>query len=421
MTALAPSRPGRLQIRWRTLECWAVGAALFFQSGAVSVLLFSGPDGDLTAGGRRMMQLLVLPVYLVTLLLAARHPRQILAAVRGNLAVAVLLALPFASVLWSVSPTLTLRRAVGLLLSILLSYVIAVRFTPRQFMVLLVAVLGTSMVLSLGLALASPGLAFMPPGHEATGMRGIFHHKNVLGWNAAIAAITAGALAADRSLGLRFLAVLVFAAAVACLLLSGSATALVMMASGVFFVAFYMALARSRPVGKALLILTTVQVVALVVLSIDVLLGMLLDSTAKDVTLTGRVPLWNLVDEAISRRFLLGYGYQAFWTEGSGEAWNIWTLVGWMTPHAHNGFRDSMLSFGAAGTILLLAVIARALRSAAFLQCRYPKEGWLWLNVLICIFLVMNLTESMLLIQNNLFFILFMAAVIMASARRPDS
>lgn len=415
----ASRRPDRFHVRWRTVECWVIGGSLFFYTGGVLVLVFSGPDGNLTAVGQKAMQALVLPVYLMTLLVALRRRGQILAALRRNLPIALLLLLPFLSVLWSISPSITLRRALALVMSVLLSYLIAVRFTPRQFLVLVTAVLGACMMLSLLLAVAAPGLASMPAGHEASGLRGIFNHKNVLGWNAAVAAIASAMLAADRGTGLRRPAIIVLLASIACLMLSRSVTSLVMAMSGGFFVAFYMALTRSRRMGRVVLILGTVQIVTVMALSINLLLGLLLEGTEKDVSLTGRVPLWALVDDAISRRFLLGYGYQAFWTQGSGDAWAIWTKVAWIAPHAHNGYRDTLLSLGIVGTALLLVVILRAIRNAAFLQCRFPGEGWLWPNVLICVFLSMNLTESVFLAQNSFLFIIFMAALIMVSVRRP--
>ncbi len=397
------------------MECAGVVFCLAVQSGAITVLAFTDWNG--AVNGRTLLQAMAVPVYLVTLLLLARHPSQMLAAMRRNLLLALLLAVPFVTVLWSITPSVTLRRAIGLALSILLAYLIAIRFTPRQFLVLMVLLLGACMVLSLLFAVALPGWAYMPEGHN---LRGIFIHKNVLGWYAAIAILASSALAADRDAGLRRPAIIVLIASLGCLVLSQSTTGLVTAAAAGFFAAFYAALARLRGAGRIVLILGGVLAVVVALFAADLLLGALLEGTDKDDSLTGRVPLWALVDEAIWRRLLLGYGYQAFWTEGNGEAWTIWTRVGWMAPHAHNGYRDSMLSFGIVGTLLLCAVILRAIRGGALLHCRYPREQWLWLNVLICVYLLMNLTESTLMTQNSLLFIAFTTAILMISLRRQD-
>ncbi|MFC0201932.1 O-antigen ligase family protein [Paracoccus rhizosphaerae] len=412
MTTAVGYRPQRMQVSWRAVECCVVGVLLLFHTGAVTVLFFTDP----TAVAQRTLQLLLLPVYLITMLVAARHPRQLLSALRGNLLFALLVALPFLSTLWSVSPSITLRRAIGLALSVLLAYVVATRFTPRQFLLIVVAVLGTSMVCSLLLAVLAPQMAYMPVGHE---LRGVFNHKNVLGWNAAICVLATANLAVDRTANLRGLATILLIASFCCLVLSGSSTALVVSAASGFFTLVYILLRQSRGATRIVLILIAAQVVLVASVSINLLVELLAEGVDKDPSLTGRVPLWSLVDQNIMRRPLLGHGYQAFWTEGNGEAWNIWTELAWIAPHAHNGFRDWMLSCGIIGTIPLLAMLWRVLSRGAWLHWHRPQEGWLWLNVLICVFIVMNLTESLLLVQNSFLFIIFSAAVLMVSAGRP--
>ena len=83
-----------------------------------------------------------------------------------------------------------------------------------------------------------------------------------------------------------------------------------------------------------------------------------------------------------------------------------------MAPHAHNGFRDTLLSFGLVGMGLLAMVIVRALRQGAVLQCRAPQAGWLWPNVFMVMVMVMNLTESIFLVQNDTIFVLFSTCII---------
>ena len=144
-----------------------------------------------------------------------------------------------------------------------------------------------------------------------------------------------------------------------------------------------------------------------------------LEALGKDATLTGRVPLWELVDRQIADHLLLGFGYQAFWTEANPEAWAIWSKINWQAPHAHNGFRDTMLSFGIGGMTLFVLMLLRAVRQGAVLQCRDPQYGWLWLNVFTVMVLVMNLTENIFLIQNDTICVLFATAIIMFSLYSP--
>jgi len=145
----------------------------------------------------------------------------------------------------------------------------------------------------------------------------------------------------------------------------------------------------------------------------------LLEALGKDATLTGRVPLWELVDSRIADHLLLGFGYQAFWTESNPEAWIIWGKIQWMAPHAHNGFRDIMLNFGIIGMTLFVLMIFHAVHQGAALHCRDQKYGWLWLNVFMVVILVMNLTESIFFVQNDAIFVLFATAIIMVSLYAP--
>lgn len=408
----APRRPGQFTLRLSMLECWTLGLSLFLLSGGVFVLLMSAPDGSVPPENRKLLQLLNVPVYASALLTLARRPQTFLLAIRRNLPFALLLALPFVSVLWSVSPGITLKRAIGFALSMLLAYALAIRFTPRQLLVLVALVLGSCMILSLGMLVIAPHLALMPTGPE---LRGIFSHKNVLGWNAALALIATVALATDSRANLRGVGLALFAASAACLILSQSATSLGVALCAVPLALFYRNLAQADGLGRLLLIVIAFLSTMALLLSFDLVVAPLLESAGKDATLTGRIPLWHLVDQRISERLVLGFGYQTFWTEGNGEAWEIWSNIGWLAPHAHNGYRDSMLSMGLIGTCLLMVVLFRSVRQGAALHCCQPQAGWAWLNVLVGAFLVMNLTESLLLAQNSLLFTLFATAVLQFS------
>ncbi len=399
----------RIALQRRTVEWWGAGVSLFLQTGAVFPLLLSGYDGDLPDSAKSKLRLLSLPVYAFTLLMLSRHFRQFCIALKRSILFQLLLLMPLLSVLWSVSPSTSLRRALGLLFSVLLAYVLAIRFTPRQLLLLVIATLGTCIVSSLALRLASPRLASMPM--DGT-LRGIFLHKNGLGWYASILAALAAIAAVDSLMGIRRKAIVLTIASLACLAGSTSMTSIIATASaGVVFV-FYSMLPKISGVKRAALILIVVQVIVVIMITLHEYLVPLLEALGKDATLTGRVPLWELVDGEISNRLLVGFGYQAFWTEANPSAWEIWAKIGWLAPHSHNGFRETLLGFGVVGFVLFVLVMLRAICQGAVLQCRAPEDGWLWLNVFVVMVLVMNLTESMFLLQNDCIFTLFSAAII---------
>ena len=415
--AAAPRDLTRLS--WRTLEWWGAGIALFCYSGALFPILLA-PDG-LDDAARAKLRLLALPAYLVTCGLLYRCARQVLVVVRRNLPFTLLLFLPFISILWSVSGSITLRRAIGLLLSVALAYLLAIRFSPRQLAALVAAVLVPLMVLSLLLAVAVPHLGRMPVDAEASGVRGVFVHKNVLGWYSGVCVLALVGLLADGTYLSRRLVVALLGVAGLCLVASTSMTGLLATAAALALIPFYGGLRRHHGIGRTMLVLFFLQALVLLGVALAEFLVPALEWLGKDATLTGRVPLWRLVDAEIGRHLLLGSGYQAFWSDANPEAWRIWFRAGWKAPHAHSGYRDVLLNFGLIGMLVLGVTVVRVLRQGAALYCRQPEDGWLWLNLFVGWTLVLNLAESVLLVQNDFLFVLFATAILSMGLRAPET
>lgn len=414
-SARADRRSPRRRLDWRRLEWIGCALALFILSGALLPLLLA-QDGVLDGGDKSKLRMLDMLAYLLTLVFLIRHPGQLLVAAARNRLMLLLIGLPVISVLWSIAPSFTLRRSVALLMSMLLAYLLAIRFSPRQQSLLIAAVLGPALGLSLLTAVAAPQLAFMP---DETAMRGIFVHKNVLGWVSSIAVLIGIALTQDPVRGLRRGGWFLAATGFVCVLLSESVTSLLIACFAVLLFLAYRLICNSHGLGRVVLKLVLLQIAVLLALTVFAYLLPLLDALGKDATLTGRVPLWHLVDPEIARRPVFGYGYGVFWSEASPTAWRIWEAVGWQAPHAHNGYRDLMLSIGLPGAAVFGAVIIQSLQRGMVLQCSRPGDGWLWCNLMIGLSLVLNLSESMILMQNDLVWILTSAAVLTISFRYP--
>ena len=397
------------------LEQGAVWLVLAMQSGALLPLM-AATDGELTEGARGLLRLSVLPIYAITLILAARYARPMLIAARRSLPLVALVALTLMSVLWSIAPALSLRRAIALILTLMLSQVLAVMFTPRQLTVTVARVTGLCLAGSLIMALADPGLAFMP---GETALRGVYLNKNVLGWIAALATVSGAVTFLDPWTRHRRTGLVVLGLGVVCVLMSQSSSSLLAAVMALMLALAHVLLARAQGLGRVLMLSGFLVLALLLLLFLSTLLVPLLQALGKDATLTGRVPLWALVDARIAARPWLGYGYQAFWTQGSVDAWGIWTAIGWTSPHAHNGYRDTLLSLGITGAALLAVVLVQALMRAMRLHLARPAMGWLWPNALLGHSLILNLSESALLFQNDLQWILTATVVTMAALHAP--
>lgn len=410
-----PSHPHARHAAWRKAEWIGCALALLILSGALLPLLLA-QDGSLDGGDKSKLRLLDTLAYVLTLGLLLRHPAQLLLAVLRNIPMLLLIAQPFVSVLWSIAPSFSLRRAIALLMSMLLAYLLAIRFTPRQQTLLIASVLGLAMGLSLLTALAAPRLAFMP---DESAMRGIFVHKNVLGWMSGVSVLVGIALMRDPLRRMRrggwYLAVTGFI----CVLLSESVTSLLVACFAIVLFLTYRLIGSCHGLGRFVVKLVLLQIAVLLALAVFNYLLPLLDALGKDATLTGRVPLWDLVDPEIARRPILGYGYGVFWSEANPTAWRIWEAVAWRAPHAHNGYRDLLLSIGLPGAAVFCIVILQALRRGLALQYTHPGEGWVWCTLMIGLSLVLNLSESMILMQNDLVWVLTSTAILTVSFRYP--
>ncbi len=405
-----------LHVSWRLLEWWGVAISLFLLSGAVFPLLLMVQSGSLGDSERGVLRLMQLPVIAITLILLSRHLGELLLAIRRTLPMFSLSLLAFASAFWSISPSITLRRAIALIAAMLLAYLLAIRFTPRQLLVLFSSILGGCLGLSLIVGVIAPQIAFMP---DDTGLRGIYTHKNVLGWAACLGFILALGLMADAGGRLFRRGVVLLLASIACLVLSQSSTSLLAAVTGLVLFWVYTLLHRKRGLARALLVLVVLQLAALLLLFLSEFLVPVLESLGKDATLTGRVPLWHLVDGYIAERPWRGYGYGAFWSQSNPAKFVIEEALQWIPPHAHNGYRDMLLNFGIPGLVLLVLTIVRAIRRGGVLLCAQPEAGWAWMNVSIGVMVVLNLSESNFLAQNDIQSLMMMTVVAMFGLRAP--
>ncbi|MGB3512761.1 MAG: O-antigen ligase family protein [Microcoleaceae cyanobacterium] len=140
------------------------------------------------------------------------------------------------------------------------------------------------------------------------------------------------------------------------------------------------------------------------------------DALGKDITLTGRTPLWSyLFAEKIPKRPWLGYGFHGFWQPWrgadnpaanhiSGELRMPSGSGYWNPPHSHNGFVEIILDLGLIGfAAFALSFFTVLVQVMQYLTDPQQRESILELvlPLLLLIFVVFpNLTEIPL-VENN--------------------
>lgn len=327
---------------------------------------WSGKSGDEFTQSLNILQILV-----SIILFWVGHHRTKTVGLGGALLLAIVTFL-FVSVIWSVDPETSLRRSVVYLFFALGVIGIANSLSGDEYMRLTRRMVFLSAITSLVLLVIAPPYALMEDGT----VRGVYSHKNVLGQ-----VMAAGVLASLH--GIRVGGAERRSCVAMTVVFAGLAFAAQSATSLIVIFAFcgaslFVALFRRNVAARLILIFVSAPILVVFVLSPDVILDLL----GKDATLTGRTELWNLVDINISERPLLGWGFDAFWSQINPAANEISANLGWAVPQAHNGLRELLLEVGWVGTSLFALVFVRNIWIG--MRCLRTPQRELGLSLLLC-------------------------------------
>lgn len=395
----------------RGLEKIFITLVLFWYSDAmtVPVLYFSGGGltTDFSSSEIYPARRLVLAImYFFILALVIPYRKRVITAWLSNPILLLFVGWSFLSVLWSVSPDVSLRRSVGLLVATTFGFYIAT-FDPREMLRLLAWALSIVMLLSLMVVVTIPELGIMSGTHDGA-WRGTFSHKNTLGAYALLSLLVLSSSTLYRH---RWTVWLLSAAL---LFLSNAKTPII---AGVLLVALstFIRNLQQRSVFSApklaLLCMFLVVATGLSLVGIETVLGLF----GGDSTLTGRTKLWALVWDSIQSRFWLGHGFQTDLVED---------LTRGGLPNAHNGLLEVWLGLGVVGAVLILAsffnTLFRALKDAHLIG----GDGVYWTLIFLGYIFLLSVTESSLIGTASLTWVLYVAAAALHTdvrKRRPAS
>lgn len=332
--------------------------------------------------------------------------------VSRNILICILTVLAFLSFIWSEFPDFTLSNARDIWMMTSFGLYFAIRFSMKEQVQLVASTLLIGSILSTILALGYPDIGI----HGADGLvehlgawKGVYGHKNGLGSMMVLSSLTFFLLPKENSnfykcVGLIF--------SIFLMVLSTSKTSLVLSFVLILIIILYK---NFRWQGKISVIFTNIGILILGCVTVLVLTYWieLLTSLGRDPSLTGRTPIWGYALTRLMERPLLGYGRGAFWAPNSQYAVEAGEVIGsgWIAPHAHNGFVDLALDVGLIGLSLFLisyfTIFIWALNQAY--ATKNPEKLW---SLVYLTFLAMNnVTESCLLYQANLYWVLFLTVV----------
>lgn len=307
-------------------------------------------------------------------------------------------AFAFASVTWSIVPSISFLRATLLCAttySLVLSIYSAESYGPmmrRLFWILALTTLFNAVAI-----IVRPATLL---GHS-----GIYDHKNVLGWVAAFILYFGCYRLISGTVTERFAAVAMVALAPVFLILSESKTSLGLaglapvMATGLWIGARYLRLSPA-------LLFASFVIVAFFTFFLGQSAGLwdlfsVNTAIFGNPTLTGRTEIWHFVVGLISDRPLFGYGYEGVFSTGPDGivARNGIGFVRIM-PTSHNGYLDITVQLGIAGVALAVLYLLLAMNTVGRLVDINPPLAWLGLTLFVFV-MMHNCLESDVLISSN--------------------
>lgn len=375
---------------------------------------FVAPNDPLE--GNPVREIVWLGIYGVVFLLILGRWRQFTNAAMRDKLLVLLVVIAFLSVLWSAAPEITVRRIVALAGTTMIGMYFASRYDVRELLGLLAWAIGIAAVLSLVFSLALPSYG-IDPGSDDGSWRGIYPGgKNALGRNMALGALVF-LLWAISARSYRWAAWVGLGLSLALLLLANSVTSLVTFLLVLVLLLPYASLRWSYTLAVPTFMLATLASI-IAIMWFQVNAGTLLQVLGRDTTLTNRTELWPAVLEMIARRPWLGYGYGAFWLGWAGESAQIWHWSQDVDPvHAHNGFLDLWLHLGLVGlTTFLVGFLLTIRRAARWVRLTSTADG-LFPLAFLTFLIPYNLSESAILANNNVLWILYVAIAIRTVVR----
>lgn len=296
--------------------------------------------------------------------------------------------LALASLFWSADIGETIRQATILIAIAFYGVYLILRFQLVQIVRLLAVTFTINAACSFLFVFAFPAYGLSPAGQWI----GVYYQKNALGF-AATLAMPLLIVAARMTPRVRLV---FYGAAVGhgvLLFFSESKTMYVAGFGSVVLLGVYR-LFRGRRTLRGAVLLSLAGSSLFTIAFATANIGILAKWLDKDVSLTGRVPLWEDLIPVVLERVALGHGYRAAFGGYFSPVHEIWIKHTWQPPHAHNGLFHIWLELGLVGLVLFLIGFFRAVKRAIHAVNLVPGAIGLWPLAFLSTSLLVSITES---------------------------
>ncbi|MFH7241640.1 MAG: O-antigen ligase family protein [Spirulina sp.] len=388
--------------------------SLFLYSAALLPVVLTGGasegDGfDLSTADFTLNRLCFLLNYLTVTALLALRWRKTIQFLNGHYLFFALMALLPISYFWSAMPDQTIAASMRMIGTTFFGIYLASRFTLREQLRLICYMFGLSIVLSIFFIILLPKYGVMG-GVHAGSMRGIYTHKNMFG-KAMVLSVAAFLIYAKSARPGNWWPWVGVGSSFALVILSDSSSSLL---NGIMLMSIVLSTQVIQLRGKDL-IFSLLLLAAVIFALTQWFLPMaqaVVEALGKDMTLTGRTDIWPMSLAKIQERPWLGYGFNGFWHGLNGESLDMILAVRWRVPSSHNGFLDLWLDLGFVGFSLFFLLLWNSIIKIVFILRHQFNWVYVWPLALLVYTVIVNLTETALISQNSLGWVLFIAVTL---------
>lgn len=377
------------------------------------LLVFSIPE--LEYEGSTFSKFLNLSLYCVFFMYAFMNMNKTINMFLGNkLLVCFILLIPF-NIIFAYNPNITVQYSITLLGEIIISVVLAMNLSLKEWSKVLGWYFCILSLLNLIVILLFPSLGIHQDAIHGGAWKGVVGHKNSFG-TLSVLGFVYFFVQLFMKKGNRFYNLLFVGINGVFILMSSSKTAMLIVIALLAFL-FYRSIYnyfKKISINLAFSIgVFLALIIGLIGIVVYLNLDFILNAMGRDRSLTGRTEIYEFSFAMIKEKMLLGYGYGGFWNSPYQAIISdrIWLDL----RSSHSGFLDIWLDFGLVGLVIIILIILAGIKKAIVLN-RISRTPYLIWPMLFFVFTIINnITDSRFIHSRSIYWILFLVTVFIIS------